>query len=92
MEGKKKKKNPSMTIIIAMSVQVTLFVYGPSSVVFFFLFILVFSFRAILVIYLAKAGGKFLEMIVSMKPIFVRLFELVLLCPFSCMGGKYGYT
>jgi hypothetical protein len=84
-----------MTIIIAMSVQVTLFVYGPSSVVLLFFFCLhigVFGPCFFLVIYLAKAGGKFLEMIVSMKPIFVRLFELVFLCPFSCMGGKYGYT
>ncbi len=77
------KKNPSTMIIITMPVRVTLFDY-----VLHLFFLGVFFFCAFFVIYFSKVSGKFLEMIISMRPIFVRLFELVIYSRSRVWGGK----
>jgi hypothetical protein len=76
------KKNPSTMIIIAMPVHVTLFGYGFHLFFFLWCFLLCFF-----VIYFCKDSGKFLEMIISMRPIFVRLFELIIIMPVFVYGG-----
>jgi hypothetical protein len=58
-----------------------------SAVVFICFFFGVF-FCAFFVIYFSKVSGKFLEMIISMRPIFVRLFELIIYARFCLWGGK----